>query len=169
MATVLLHGNKINTNSNLPNIGEIAPEFILVNKELENVGLKNFEGKLKLLSVVPSLDTPVCALSTQKFNALPEKYEDLEVLIVSADLPFAMERFCSAEDTKKVTALSMMRSRDFAEDYGVLIEDGPLAGITARAIILIDRNNQIIYTELVEEISNEPDYDGAAAAIEAAS
>ena len=163
MAKITLHGNEINTNGELPAIGEQAPPFSLVNSELADVGLENYSGKKKLLNIVPSLDTPTCALSTKKFNDSAASRKDTVFLMVSGDLPFAMSRFCSAEGTENVISLSMMRSRKFAKDYGVLIEDGPLAGITARAIVVIDENDKVIHTELVSEIADEPNYNAALA------
>ena len=163
MAKITLHGNEINTNGDLPAIGEQAPAFSLVNSELADVGLDNYSGKKKLLNIVPSLDTPTCALSTKKFNDSAASREGTVFLMISADLPFAMSRFCSAEGTENVVSLSMMRSRKFAKDYGVLIEDGPLAGITARAIVVIDENDKVIHTELVSEIADEPNYNAALA------
>lgn len=163
MSRITLHGNEINTNGDLPAIGDQAPAFSLVNSELTDVGLENYKGKKKLLSIVPSLDTPICALSTKKFNDSAATRADTVFLMISADLPFAMSRFCSTEGTENVITLSMMRSRKFAKDYGVLIEDGPLAGITARAIVVIDENNKVIHTELVPEIADEPNYNAALA------
>ncbi len=163
MAKITLHGNEINTNGDLPVIGEQAPAFSLVNGELVDVGLEDFSGKKKVLNIVPSLDTPTCALSTKKFNDSAASREGTVFLMISADLPFAMSRFCSAEGTDNVVSLSMMRSRNFAKDYGVLIEDGPLAGITARAIVVIDENDKVIHTELVSEIADEPNYNAALA------
>lgn len=165
MATITLQGNNIHTNGNLPAIGEKAPDFTLVNQDLGNVGLEDFAGKKKLISIVPSLDTPVCASSTKKFAGLAADREDIIVIIVSADLPFAMSRFCSSEKVENVVTLSMMRSQKFAEDYGVLIQDGPLAGITARAVVILDADNHVKYTELVGEIADEPDYDAAVEAL----
>ena len=161
MATITLKGNKIHTNGDLPAVGGPAPDFVLVDRELNNVSLGKYQGKKKLLNIVPSLDTPVCALSTKKFNESAKEISDAVFLIISADLPFAMGRFCSAEGADNVITLSMMRSHDFARDYGVHIEDGPLAGITARAVVVLDENNKVIYTELVPEIAREPDYDSA--------
>ncbi|MGU9977525.1 MAG: thiol peroxidase [Candidatus Oxydemutatoraceae bacterium WSBS_2016_MAG_OTU14] len=158
MSTITLHGNQIKTNGKIPELFSIAPDFTLVNKDLEDVSLKKFEDKIKLISVVPSLDTPVCASSTKKFNRWLEKYPQLAILIVSADLPFAMTRFCSGDNNLEVVPLSMMRSNEFAQKYGVLIETGPLAGITARAVFLLDKSNKIVYSQLVGEISDEPDY-----------
>ena len=165
MATITLQGNEINTNGELPKIGDSAPGFSLANGELADVSLATYAGKKKLLNIVPSLDTPVCATSTKKFNDAAKEKSDAVFLMISADLPFAMSRFCGAEGTDNVVPLSMMRSRNFAKDYGVLIEDGPLAGITARAIVVLDENDKVVYTELVPEIAQEPDYDAALAAL----
>ena len=161
MSTISLQGNEIHTNGKIPVVGTQAPDFVLVNKDLENVSLSEFKGKNKLISIVPSLDTPVCATSTKKFNEAMAELEDSVCIVVSADLPFAMARFCNAESQKHTTTLSMMRSRDFAKDYGVLIEDGPLAGITARAVVVLDKADVVKHSELVSEITNEPDYDKA--------
>ena len=165
MATITLQGNKINTNGALPKAGTAAPAFKLVNKDLQDVTLDNFAGKKKLLNIVPSLDTPVCATSTKKFNDFASGRDDVVMLVISADLPFAMGRFCGGEDITKVVPLSMMRDRNFAKDYGVLITDGPLAGITARAVVVLDANNKVVYSELVPEIAQEPNYDKAIAAL----
>lgn len=161
MATVTLQGNEIHTCGELPAVGSKAPDFVLVDGDLNNVSLATYAGKKKLLNIVPSLDTPTCALSTRKFNEQAGDFDNTVFLMVSADLPFAMGRFCKAEGTDNVIPLSMMRSRNFAKDYGVLIEDGPLAGITCRAVVVIDENDNVVYTELVPEIANEPDYDRA--------
>lgn len=165
MATITLKGTEIHTIGKLPAIGGKAPDFVLVDGDLNDVSLATYAGKKKLLNIVPSLDTPTCALSTKKFNETAGDYGNTVFLMVSADLPFAMGRFCSTEGTSDVIPLSMMRSRNFAKDYGVLIEDGPLAGITARAIVVIDENDNVVYTELVSEIADEPDYDKAKAAL----
>ncbi len=165
MATITLRGTEIHTNGDLPNVGDDAPDFNLVDAELGDVSLASYAGKKKLLNIVPSLDTPVCATSTKKFNDTAASKTDTVFLMIAADLPFAMSRFCQAEGTDNVISLSMMRSRNFAKDYGVLIEDGPLAGITARAVVVIDENNKVVYTELVPEIAQEPDYDAAIAAL----
>ena len=165
MATVTLQGNPIHTNGDLPAVGSKAPDFRLVNKDLAEVSLGAFAGKKKLLNIVPSLDTSVCAISTKKFSDHAKGRSDLAVLIVSADLPFASSRFCTAEGIENVVTLSMMRSRNFAKDYGVLITDGPLAGITARAVVVLDANDKVIYTELVPEIVQEPNYQAAIAAL----
>ena len=163
MAVLTLQGNEINTNGELPKVGSNAPDFMLVNSEMEDVSLTNYQGKKKLLSIVPSLDTPVCATSTKKFDKLAKEKLDTVFITISADLPFAVSRFCKTESVSNVITLSMMRSRNFAKDYGVLITDGPLAGITARAIIVLNETNEVIYSELVSEIADEPDYNAALA------
>jgi thioredoxin-dependent peroxiredoxin len=165
MATVTLKGDAINTNGDLPAVGTQAPDFRLVTKALQDVTLAEFAGKKKLISIVPSLDTPVCATSSKRFNDYAKAHADTAILVVSADLPFAQGRFCGAEGVDNVVTLSMMRSRNFAKDYGMLIEDGPLAGITARAVLVLDENNTVLYSELVPEIAQEPDYDKAFAAL----
>lgn len=161
MAKVTLRGNPITTNGELPKTGTTAPDFRLVDQNLQDNTLSSFNGKRKILNIVPSLDTAVCATSTRKFNEKAAGLPDTVVLIVSADLPFAMKRFCEAEGIKNVVVLSMMRSRNFAKDYGVLLQDGPLEGISARAVVVLDESNKVLYTQLVEEIANEPDYDKA--------
>lgn len=165
MAKITLNGNPINTNGELPKAGGKAPDFKLVNKDLADVSLKDFAGKKKLLNIVPSLDTPVCATSTKKFNDFAKDRNDVVMLVISADLPFAMSRFCGMENVDKVVPLSMMRDRNFAKDYGVLITDGPLAGITARAVVVLDANDKVTHAEMVPEIAQEPNYDAALAAL----
>lgn len=166
MASITLKGNKINTNGELPKPGTQAPDFRLVDAGLKDVTLADFAGKRKVLNIVPSLDTSVCAASTRKFNEKAASLKDTVVLVVSADLPFAMKRFCEAEGIKNVVSLSMMRSRNFAKDYGVLIQDGPLEGVAARAVVVLDQNNKVIHTQLVPEIATEPDYDKALASLQ---
>ena len=161
MAQVTLHGSPLNTNGELPAVGSTAPDFRLVDGELNDVTLADFAGKKKIVSIVPSLDTPTCATSTKVFNERLGGRDDVVVLVVSADLPFAQGRFCEAEGTTEVKTLSMMRSRNFAKDYGMLIEDGPLAGITARAALTLDADNKVLHAELVGEIGDEPNYDAA--------
>lgn len=164
MATVTLKGATVHTNGELPAKGSQAPDFQLVDDALRDRTLADFAGKKKLLYIVPSVDTSVCAASTRRFNELAAG-KDAVIIIVSADLPFAQKRFCDAGDLKNIVTLSLMRSRRFAEDYGVLITDGPLAGITARAIVALDEKGRVIHTELVPEISQQPDYDAAIAAL----
>lgn len=165
MATVTRRGSVCHTNGELPATGAPAPDFELTKGNLSDVSLADFTGKKKLISIVPSLDTPTCARSTQKFNEHAKSHPDTVLLIVSADLPFAQGRFCTGEKLDNVMPLSMMRSRNFAKDYGVLIEDGPLAGITARAVVVLDENDTVVYTQLVTEIADEPDYEAALAAL----
>ncbi len=163
MARITRLGEEYNTNGELPAVGSAAPELNLVDGELNDVSLATYQGKRKLLYIVPSLDTPTCAKSTIKFNQAAKGRDDMVVLIASADLPFAQSRFCTGEKLDNVITLSMMRSRKFAKDYGVLIQDGPRAGITARAIVVLDENDKVIYTELVPELTDEPDYESALA------
>jgi thiol peroxidase len=165
MATVTLHGNEAHTNGELPAVGSAAPDFRLVDGKLNDISLGDYDGKKKLLNIVPSLDTPTCAISTKKFNDYAKGRDDVVMLVVSADLPFAQGRFCGAEGIDNVVPLSMMRSRNFAKDYGVLITGGPLGGITARAVVVLDKNNHVVYTQLVQEIADEPDYEAALAAL----
>lgn len=165
MAAITLQGNAINTNGNLPAVGSEAPYFSLTTNKLSDVSLDDYAGKKKIISIVPSLDTPTCQLSTKKFNEYASQNADTVILIISADLPFAMSRFCGDEGLDNVVTLSMMRDRHFAKDYGLLIEDGPLKGITARALLVLDENNNVISSELVSEIADEPNYDAAFAAL----
>lgn len=166
MATITFQGHPINTSGDLPAVGNQAPDFKLTNRKMQDVGLAEFAGKRKVLNIVPSLDTPTCATSTRKFNEKASHLDNTVVLVVSADLPFAQARFCEIEGIKNVTALSTFRS-SFANDYGVNLLDSILAGLTARAVIVIDENNQVIYNQLVSEIADEPDYASALAALSA--
>lgn len=166
MTTVTLGGNPINLAGNFPKVGDSAPDFSLVATDLKNVGLKDFAGKRKVLNIVPSLDTPVCQTSTRKFNESAGSLPNTVVLVIAADLPFAMKRFCETEGLKNVVSLSTMRGREFMSKYGVEIVDGPLAGLTARAVVVLDGNDKVIYTELVPEIKQEPNYGGALAALQ---
>lgn len=164
MATTTFQGKPINTIGDLPAVGGTAPDFKLTNRKMQDVGLADFAGKRKVMNIVPSLDTPTCATSTRKFNEKAAHLDNTVVLAISADLPFAQARFCEIEGIKHVTALSTFRS-DFAHDYGVQLLDSILAGLTARAIVIIDENDRVIYTQLVSEIADEPDYAGALAAL----
>jgi len=165
MAQTALKGSPVNLAGELPSVGSPAPDFKLVAGDLSDKSLADFAGKKKLLNIVPSLDTDVCATSTRKFNESFTGRDDAVCLVISADLPFASGRFCSTEGLENVHPLSMMRSRNFGKDYGVLIEDGPLAGITARAVVVLDADDKVVYTELVPEITQEPDYDAALKAL----
>jgi thiol peroxidase len=163
MATITFKGNPVRTSGELPKAGAQAPDFKLTGGDLADVTLAAYAGKKKLLNIVPSLDTGICAISAKKFNEKP--VPNAVMLTISADLPFAQGRFCKAESVNNVITLSMMRDRHFAKDYGVLMEDGPLAGICARAVVVLDANNKVLYTQLVPEIAQEPDYDKALAAL----
>jgi thiol peroxidase len=165
MAKALFKGNPVKTNGELPKLGSQAPDFKLTAGDLSDVSLADYAGKKKLLSVVHSLDTGVCASSAKKFNDFAKRRDDVAVLVVSADLPFAQARFCTGEGLKNVVPLSMMRDRHFAKDYGVLLEDGPIAGLCARSVFVLDENNKILYTQLGPELTVEPDYDKAFAAL----
>lgn len=161
MAKIKLKGNVIHTNGDLPEIGEKAPEFVLTDNELNDIRLNSYKGKKVVLNIFPSLDTPVCATSVRKFNAEAEKLENTVVLCISKDLPFAQARFCGAEGLDNVITLSEMRDNNFSNNYGVKIIDGPMAGLMARAVIVLDEDMNVKYTELVPEITQEPNYEEA--------
>ena len=165
MATVTLQGTEMHTSGELPEVGSDAPDFRLTNGDLADVSLADFAGKKRLLNIVPSLDTPTCAESARKFNEKFAGRDDAVCLVISADLPFAQGRFCSTEGLENVVPLSMMKSKKFAKDYGVLITDGPLEGLAARAIVIVDEDGKVTYTQLVKEIADEPDYDAALKAL----
>lgn len=165
MATITLQGNEIHTAGEFPRVGSKAPDFTLTDSNLNDVSLARWMGKKKLLSIFPSIDTPVCALSTTKFNEYAREHDDTVMLMISADLPFAHKRFCGDEGLSNVEMLSTMRSGDFARSYGVLIEDGPFADLTARAIVVLDENDTVVHSELVPEIADEPDYEAALKAL----
>lgn len=165
MANVTLGGNPINVAGNFPQIGQTAPEFKLVGKDLKDVSLQDFAGKRKVLNIVPSLDTAVCATSTRKFNEKAVSLANTVVMTISADLPFAMGRFCTAEGIQNVVPLSLMRGRQFLNNYGVEITSGALAGVAARGVVVLDENNKVLHSELVAEIKTEPNYDAALAAL----
>jgi len=164
MTTITFQGKPLQTSGDLPLVGTQAPDFNLVNGKLADVSLATYKGKRKILNIVPSLDTPTCAASTLKFNEKAAHLHDTVVLVISADLPFAQCRFCSNESLHHVIPLSTFRS-NFADDYGVKLVDSILAGLTARAVIVLDERDRVIYTELVSELSNEPDYKSALAAL----
>lgn len=165
MATVLFKGNQVVLSGNFPEKGSKAQEFKLVAADLSEKSLADFQGKKKILSIVPSLDTPVCATSARTFNKAVSELGDTVVLNISADLPFASSRFCETEGIKDVLTLSTFRNESFSEDYGVKIADGPLSGLTTRAVVVLDQDNNVVYSELVPEIAQEPDYDSALKAI----
>ena len=168
MADVTLDGTLWHTSGDLPRVGEPAPEFRLTDTSLRDAGLATFAGKVKILNIVPSLDTSVCAKSARTFNERAAGLDGIAMLVVSADLPFAMRRFCTVEGLRDVVPLSMMRGRAFAKAYGTLLVDGPFEGVSARAVVVIDAADRIVHAELVREIGDEPDYDAAIAAAKSA-
>ena len=165
MAKITLHGNPFSTSGELPAVGETAPDFSLTNAELAECTNAEFEGKTIVLSIFPSIDTPVCATAARQFNEKAAALKDTVVLCVSQDLPFALGRFCGAEGIENVTVLSAFRHPEFGKAYGVTVVDGPLAGLLARAVVVIGKDGKVIYTEQVPEIAQEPDYDAALKAI----
>ncbi|MDH5230019.1 MAG: thiol peroxidase [Gammaproteobacteria bacterium] len=165
MAKIQLANKSVNTNGELPSVGMTAPAFELINSRLQTKTLNDFADKPKLISIVPSLDTEVCAHSTQHIDSLED--ENCHRIIVSADLPFAQQRFVKQYALKNIQCLSLMRSHAFAEDYGVLLLDGPLAGLCARALLALDKDNRVVYSELVSEITREPNYQSALDALQA--
>jgi thiol peroxidase len=158
MTAITLKGNTINTIGSLPPVGSPAPDFTLTKTDLGEVHLKNLVGQPIVLSIFPSLDTPTCAKTMKRFNVIAAKHKNILFLCISADLPFAQERFCTAEHLKNVVPASTFRHTAFGKDYGVLMMDGPVAGLLSRAAVVIDNKGKVIYTEQVSEIDNEPDY-----------
>ncbi len=158
MTQITLKKKTVHTSGSLLKVGSTLPDFLLVNQELEDKRLQDFKGKRKVIYIVPSLDTSVCAATTKKMNELAKKHPGYLFLIISADLPFAQKRFCVTEGVNNIVTLSMIRSKDFGKDYGVLLLDGPLAGLLARALIVVDEQNHVLYSELVKEIADEPNY-----------
>jgi len=163
--TVTLGGNPITIAGKFPKKGDSASPFSLVAKDLADVTLASFTGQRKILNVFPSIDTPTCAMSVRQFNQKANGLPNTAILCISADLPFAQSRFCGAEGLDNVVTLSTMRGREFLEAYGVAITSGPLAGLAARAVVVLDENNQVIHSQLVGEIKDEPDYAAALAAL----
>jgi thioredoxin-dependent peroxiredoxin len=165
MSNVTFHGQSISVNGQFPAVGSAAPAFSLVAGDLSDATLSKFSGKRKVLNIFPSVDTPTCAASVRHFNASASKLDNAVVLCISADLPFAQARFCGAEGLDNVVNLSLMRGRQFLNDYGVAIAEGPLAGLAARAVVVLDEHDKVIHAELVSEIGNEPNYDAALKAL----
>ena len=163
--SVTLGGNPIDVAGTFPEKGATAPAFSLVGKDLAEVTLASLGGKRKILNIFPSIDTPTCATSVRKFNQSANDLANTVVLCISADLPFAQSRFCGAEGLANVQMLSTMRGREFLENYGVAIKSGPLAGVAARAVVVLDENNTVLHSERVPEIKQEPDYAPALAAL----
>lgn len=156
---VTFNGEAVRVGGNFPRVGDTARSFMLVGRDLKDVSLSQFAGYRKLISIIPSIDTAVCANSTRRLNTLfGQLPDDVVVIVISADLPFAQARFCGAEGLNNVVTLSTMRGRDFAKDYGVMIAEPPLAGLMARAVLVLDANDRVIYTELVSAVEKEPDY-----------
>ncbi|PZW71666.1 peroxiredoxin [Pseudomonas sp. URMO17WK12:I1] len=165
MAQVTLRGNPVEVAGQLPQAGQQAPAFTLVGAGLADVSLSSLAGKRKVLNIFPSVDTPTCATSVRKFNAEASKLENTAVLCISADLPFAQARFCGAEGLENVQNLSTMRGAEFLKNYGVALSSGPLAGVAARAVVVLDENDKVLHSELVGEIADEPNYEAALAAL----
>lgn len=165
MSHVTLKGTSIQVDGTFPVVGDSAPAFSLVGKDLADVTLASFAGKRKVLNIFPSVDTPTCATSVRHFNESAASLADTVVLCISADLPFAQARFCGAEGLDNVVTLSTLRGHEFINNYGVALAEGPLAGLTARAVVVLDVNNKVLHTELVSEIASEPDYAAAIAAL----
>ncbi len=165
MAEIKFKGNPIHTKGSLPAVGAQAPDFKLTGGDLKEVSLADYAGKKKILNIVPSLDTGVCAASARRFEQETGKLADTVILTISRDLPFAMKRFCTAENVSHVIPLSEMRDRNFGSTYGAEMTDGPLAGLLSRAVVVLDANDKVVYSEQVPEITQEPDYDAAIAAV----
>lgn len=165
MAQITFKGEPVNTLGELPAVGSEAPDFALVNTDLSTVTLESFAGKKVIINIFPSVDTGVCAMQLKTFSQRAAGMDDVVLLFVSLDLPFAFGRFCAAEGIENAVTASDFRSLTFAEDYGVEMQDGPLAGLYARATLILDADHKVAYTELVPEITQEPDYDAAMAAI----
>lgn len=165
MAKLTVGGKPATTSGELPSVGSKAPDFLLTKSDLGDVSLKDFRGMKKILNIVTSLDTGTCATSAKKFEAEAAKLNDTVVLTVSCDLPFAQSRFCHSEGISKVITLSQLRNRDFGRDYGVEFIDGPLAGLLARSLVVLDENDTVLYTQQVPENGEEPDYEPALEAV----
>ncbi len=165
MAQVTFKGNTVHVAGSLPQVGEKAPGFTLTSQELKDTTLKEFAGKRKILNIVPSLDTGVCAASAKTFEGRASELDNTIIITISKDLPFAQQRFCKAEGIDNVITLSSFRSPKFGEDYGVEQMDGPLRGLLARAVLVLDEEDKVLYRQLVPEISEEPDYDAAVRAL----
>jgi thioredoxin-dependent peroxiredoxin len=165
MSDVTFKGQPISVDGQFPAVGSKAPAFSLVGGDLSDIALSSYTGKRKVLNIFPSVDTSVCATSVRRFNELSSQLENTVVLCISADLPFAQARFCGAEGLDKVSNLSLMRGHQFLNDYGVAIASGPLAGLAARAVVVLDEHDKVIHAELVNELTHEPNYDAALAVL----
>ena len=164
MANITLQGNEIHTSGNLPELGTVAPDFTLVAEDLSEKTLSDFAGKKVVLNIFPSIDTGVCAASARKFNEEASALDNTVVVNVSKDLPFALGRFCASEGLQNVMNLSDYRG-NFGENYGLTIADSPLKGLLSRAVVVLDENGTVKYTEQVPEIAQEPNYAAALAAV----
>jgi thiol peroxidase len=167
MADITLGGLPVKTKGTLPAIGSAAPDFRLTKEDLSDANLKTFAGKKKIVNIVPSLDTGTCAASARRFDHEVATMGDTVLLTVSNDLPFAMARFCKAEGLTNIISLSQLRDRSFGDSWGVTITTGPLEGLLSRAVVVLDANDRVVYTEQVPEIKQEPDYAKALAAVRA--
>ncbi|RKR71243.1 thiol peroxidase [Otariodibacter oris] len=165
MSKITLAGNPVNVNGNFPSVDQSVADFTLVNNALENISLSDFSGKRKVLNIFPSIDTAVCATSVRVFNQKAANLDNTIILCISADLPFAQARFCGAEGIENAITLSTFRNKALHKELGVDIVDGPLAGLTARSVIVLDENNKVLHSELVPEITQEPNYDAALAVL----
>jgi len=168
MAQITVQGNPIHTSGNLPSPGYAAPDFSLTRRDFSDMSLRDVAGKRVVLNIFSSLDTSVCAASVRRFNEEIVRHENAVALCISRDLPFAQDRFCEAEGIDNAVLLSELRNRDFGEKYGVAIMDGPTAGLLARAVVVLDESGKVIYSELVDEISEEPNYEKALEVLESA-
>lgn len=165
MSTVTFKGGNVNVAGQIPAVGSVAPDFTLVKNDLSEVSLKDLKGKTVILNIFPSIDTGVCAASVRRFNKDAASLANTVVLAVSADLPFAAGRFCTTEGIENVHPASVFRSPEFAKAYGVLMTDGPLKGLLARTVVVVDADGKVAYTELIPEITEEPNYSAALAAV----
>lgn len=165
MSQVTLKGNPVTLSGSLPKVGSTAPNFKLIKTDLSEASLEDFKGKNVILNIFPSIDTGTCATSVREFNEKSASMDNTVVLCISKDLPFAHSRFCAAEGIEDVISLSSFRNHSFAKDYGVEILDGPLKGLNARAVVVIDEEGKVEYTELVPEITEEPTYEAALRAV----
>jgi thiol peroxidase len=165
MSSTKLKGNPVHVDGHFPEVGDKAPAFRLVSGDLSEKSLSDFNGKRKILNIFPSVDTGVCAASVRHFNQDAAGLNNAVVLCISADLPFAQGRFCGAEGIENVVMLSTMRGREFLKDYGVAMTDGPLAGLAARAVVVLDDHDKVVHAQMVDDITHEPDYDAALKAL----
>lgn len=165
MASTALKGNPVQLKGELPSVGNQAPSFTLTKMDLSDVSLNDFAGKKVVLNIFPSIDTGICAMSVRKFNAEASNLDNTAVLCVSVDLPFAHKRFCGAEGIENVISVSQVRNTEFMDNYGVEMADGPMAGMLARSVVVLNENHEVVHTELVDDITHEPNYEAAISAL----